>query len=172
MPEGNSPVVPLPMARECMLTILRPHVSHFFHARPQTMFNLTSIRHENRPTMTGFFDCPDYGTCLLEAAVYDGRFHFNGDPILSWAISNVVCHRDKNDNLFPNKERYENKIDPVTALLTALNRVMATAGNGEGSGVSVFDKCAKCPTICEGTVIGEKVIFDCGKHTTRFYPST
>jgi phage terminase large subunit-like protein len=61
----------------------------------------------------------------LEAAVYDGRFHFNGDPIMSWAISNVVCHLDKNDNLFPTKQTYENKIDPVTALLTALNRVMA-----------------------------------------------
>jgi phage terminase large subunit-like protein len=64
----------------------------------------------------------------LEAAVYDGRFHFDGDPILTWAISNVVCHRDKNDNLFPTKERPENKIDPATALLTALNRVMAQSG--------------------------------------------
>ena len=63
----------------------------------------------------------------LEAAVYDGRFHFGNDPILTWAMSNVVCHIDKNDNLFPNKERYDNKIDPVTALLTALNRVMANA---------------------------------------------
>jgi phage terminase large subunit-like protein len=62
---------------------------------------------------------------VLKAAVFDGRFHYNGDPILAWAISNVVCHRDKNDNLFPNKERFENKIDPATALLTALNRVMA-----------------------------------------------
>lgn len=64
----------------------------------------------------------------MEAAVYDGRFHHNGDPILTWAVSNVVCHVDKNDNLFPTKERFENKIDPVTALLSALNRVMA---NGE-----------------------------------------
>ena len=61
----------------------------------------------------------------LEAAVYDQRFHFNGDPILNWSISNVVCHLDKNDNLFPTKQRYENKIDPVTALLTGLNRVLA-----------------------------------------------
>lgn len=60
----------------------------------------------------------------LEAAVYDKRFHFNGDPILTWAVSNVVCHLDKNDNMFPTKERYENKIDPVTALLTALSRAM------------------------------------------------
>jgi phage terminase large subunit-like protein len=60
----------------------------------------------------------------LEAAVYDGRFHFDGDPLLTWSVSNVVCHLDKNDNYFPNKERYENKIDPITALLTALHRVM------------------------------------------------
>jgi phage terminase large subunit-like protein len=61
----------------------------------------------------------------VEAAVYDGRFHHNGDPVLEWAISNVVCHRDKNDNLFPTKERYENKIDPATALFTGMNRVMS-----------------------------------------------
>jgi phage terminase large subunit-like protein len=60
----------------------------------------------------------------LEAAVYDKRLHFDGDPVLTWAISNVVCHPDKNDNIFPNKEHQDNKIDPVVALLMAINRVM------------------------------------------------
>jgi phage terminase large subunit-like protein len=60
----------------------------------------------------------------LEAAVYDKRLHFDGDPVLTWAISNVVCHPDKNDNLFPNKEHQENKIDPVVALLMAINRTL------------------------------------------------
>ena len=73
----------------------------------------------------------------LEAAIYDGRFHFDGDPILIWAMSNVVCHLDKNDNLFPTKETYEKKIDPVTALLTALNRVMVT-DDGGGDAKFVF----------------------------------
>jgi phage terminase large subunit-like protein len=74
----------------------------------------------------------------LEASVYDGRFHFNGDPILTWAMSNVVCHLDKNDNLFPTKETYEKKIDPVTAILTGLNRVMATPdGGGEAKFVFI-----------------------------------
>lgn len=100
----------------------------------------------------------------LEAAVYDGRFHFNGDPILSWAVSNVVCHLDKNDNLFPTKERYENKIDPITALLTALNRVMATDSDQGGGGVSVFATCARCSEIVEGVMVNGKVVFDCGKH--------
>ena len=101
----------------------------------------------------------------LEAAVYDGRFHHNGDPVLTWAVSNVICHRDRNDNLFPNKERYENKIDPVTALLTGLNRVMAhDANSGAGSGISVFDSCQKCGEMCQGKMVAEQIVFDCGKH--------
>jgi phage terminase large subunit-like protein len=61
----------------------------------------------------------------LEAAVYDGRFHYDGDPVLEWAVSNVVGHRDRNDNIFPTKETAAKKIDPVTGLLNALNRVIA-----------------------------------------------
>ena len=100
----------------------------------------------------------------LEAAVYDGRFHFNGDPILTWAVSNVVCHRDRNDMLFPTKERHENKIDPVTALLTGLNRVIALEGDSSDSGCDVFGKCAQCAEIVQGRLVGEKVVYDCGKH--------
>lgn len=102
----------------------------------------------------------------LEAAVYDGRFHFDGDPVLTWAISNVICHRDRNDNLFPNKERYENKIDPVTALLTGLNRVMAQDGVGESGNISIFDNCSKCGAVCEGRIVNEQIVFDCGKHSS------
>jgi len=58
----------------------------------------------------------------LEALVLDGRFHFDGDPVLTWMVSNVVCHRDKKDNIYPNKERPENKIDGVISILMALNR--------------------------------------------------
>lgn len=102
----------------------------------------------------------------LEAAVYDGRFHFNGDPVMTWAVSNVICHIDKNDNFFPNKESYEKKIDPITALLTAINRVNAPdrEESGGSGGCSVFDKCAKCSEIVEGKLVGEKFVYDCGKH--------
>lgn len=103
----------------------------------------------------------------LEAAVYDGRFHFDGDPVLTWAVSNVICHRDKNDLMFPNKETYEKKIDPVTALLTALNRVMATGEvDGSGGGVSVFGECKKCGALCEGKTVKGSVVYDCGKHVS------
>lgn len=67
----------------------------------------------------------------IEGAVYDGRFHYDGDPILAWGFSNVVCHLDKNDNPFPNKQRAEAKIDPATALMTAMYRVISLNATGE-----------------------------------------
>jgi phage terminase large subunit-like protein len=100
----------------------------------------------------------------LEAAVYDGRFHFDGDPVLTWAISNVVAHADKNDNLFPNKERPENKIDPATALLTGLNRVMAQAmDTGEG-GIDCFAPCQRCGALAIGVETNGTFIFLCEEH--------
>lgn len=75
---------------------------------------------EMRPTVLNFSEPMKQ----LEALVLDGRFHHDGDPILSWAVSNVVCHYDKKDNIYPTKERNENKIDPLVALLMALGRVI------------------------------------------------
>lgn len=104
----------------------------------------------------------------LEAAVYDGRFHFNGDPILAWAMSNVVAHRDKNDNLFPNKERFENKIDPATALFTALSRVMVNASiDQSGGGVTAFGNCTKCGVLCIGKVVNQQMVYLCPQHEEK-----
>lgn len=61
----------------------------------------------------------------IEAAVRDGRFHYNGDRVLTWMFSNVTCHQDAKENIFPRKERVENKIDGVVALIMAMNRAMA-----------------------------------------------
>lgn len=72
----------------------------------------------------------------LEAVILDGRFHYDGNPILKWMFSNVVCTYDKKDNTFPNKERPENKIDGVVALIMAMNRWLAD----EGPVVSVYQK--------------------------------
>jgi phage terminase large subunit-like protein len=58
----------------------------------------------------------------LEALVLSGRFHHDGDPVLAWMVSNVVCHRDVKDNIYPRKERVENKIDGVVALIMSLGR--------------------------------------------------
>lgn len=60
-----------------------------------------------------------------EALVLQGRFHFDGDPVLAWGVSNVVCHRDAKDNIYPRKERDENKIDPAVAIIMALGRALS-----------------------------------------------
>jgi phage terminase large subunit-like protein len=60
----------------------------------------------------------------LEAAVISGRLKHDGNPAMSWMVSNVVCHRDAKDNIYPRKEREENKIDGVVAAISALNLIM------------------------------------------------
>lgn len=62
----------------------------------------------------------------LNAAAKARRLHHNGDPVLGWSMSNVLAKPDRNENVFPRKlENGRNKIDPVSALLNAMNRAMA-----------------------------------------------
>ncbi len=68
----------------------------------------------------------------LEAAVASGRFHHTGDPVLAWGVSNVTVRPDAKDNIFPRKDRPENKIDPAVALILAFKGAqhMAPADSG------------------------------------------
>lgn len=59
---------------------------------------------------------------LIAALVDAGRVHHDGDPVLAWCVSNVTVKPDANDNIFPRKERDENKIDAAFALILAFNR--------------------------------------------------
>jgi phage terminase large subunit-like protein len=70
----------------------------------------------------------------LEALVLEKRLHHNGDPVMAWMVSNVVCHRDAKDNIYPRKERPENKIDGVVALIMALGRAMQMGEQGDLEG--------------------------------------
>jgi phage terminase large subunit-like protein len=86
---------------------------------------------EVKPTVLAFSEPMK----TLEAWVLAGKFEHNGSPVLTWMVSNVVCHRDAKDNIYPRKERVENKIDGVVALLTAVNRYLASrGGNYYGGG--------------------------------------
>jgi phage terminase large subunit-like protein len=60
----------------------------------------------------------------LEAAITSGRFHYDGNPILTWNLSNVVAKIDAKDNIYPRKQRPENKIDGAVALIMAIGRFM------------------------------------------------
>ena len=50
-------------------------------------------------------------------------------------ISNVVCHTDAKDNIYPRKERPENKIDGPVASIMAMGRHLV-----DNSGTSFWDR--------------------------------
>ncbi len=60
----------------------------------------------------------------VEALIRDRKMRHDGDPVMTWAMSNVVAKLDRKDNIYPNKERPENKIDPFIALCAAMGRAM------------------------------------------------
>lgn len=60
----------------------------------------------------------------IEKLVYSKRMiHFN-DPVMKWAMSNVIASSDATDNIKPDKAKSTNKIDPVVAMITAHSRAM------------------------------------------------
>lgn len=70
----------------------------------------------------------------LEALVFDGRIQHDGNPCLTWMMGNVVAKVDAKDNIFPRKERYEQKIDGPVAMIIALS-----AAGAEQDDFSDFD---------------------------------
>lgn len=60
----------------------------------------------------------------LMKAVRSRRVQHDGCPVLAWAMSNVVGHFDVKDNVYPRKERPENKIDPAIAAIMAYGHAM------------------------------------------------
>lgn len=69
----------------------------------------------------------------LEAAIEAGRFHHDGNPIMTFCISNVIGkYLPGNDDVVrPVKESADNKIDGAVALIMAVK--MAMAGEKESS---------------------------------------
>ena len=82
---------------------------------------------EMRPTVLNFSEPMKE----LEARILSGRLKHNGCPVLTWMISNVVCHRDQKDNIYPRRERVENKIDGAVAAIMAIGRWMQQASQTE-----------------------------------------
>lgn len=75
----------------------------------------------------------------LQALVLSGKFKHDGDPVLAWMASNVVAHLDAKDNIYPRKERPENKIDGIVALIMAMGRAIVAE---EGGSVEDFARNA------------------------------
>lgn len=78
----------------------------------------------------------------LEALVLQRKLTHNGNPMMTWMISNVVCHTDAKDNIYPRKERDENKIDGPVAAIMALGRWIAGREQQQ-----VFDETYRLPAV-------------------------
>jgi phage terminase large subunit-like protein len=72
----------------------------------------------------------------LQALIADGRIHHNGDPVLAWALGNVTAKEDRNENVFPRKERAERKIDPAVATIVALGQALVS----EPAAASIYEE--------------------------------
>lgn len=81
---------------------------------------------EMRPTVLNFSEPMK----ILDGLIRAGKMKHNDDPVYSWMLSNVTAKIDKKDNVYPNKEGAENKIDGVVADLMALGRSVVGGNNG------------------------------------------
>lgn len=75
----------------------------------------------------------------LEAALAGGRFHHDGNPILTWCISNVIGKfiPGSDDVVRPTKGDKQSKIDGATALFNAMTRALLGA---QQSSESIYDE--------------------------------
>jgi phage terminase large subunit-like protein len=60
----------------------------------------------------------------FESAVKGGRVHHDGNPVLTWMASNVVAKLDAKDNIYPRKEKPEQKIDGIVATIMGVARAI------------------------------------------------
>ena len=61
------------------------------------------------------------------AAVIEQRFAYSGDPVFTWAASNIVVQLNHKGEIYPRKaggKNSHNKIDPMAALFTAWSQAM------------------------------------------------
>lgn len=77
---------------------------------------------EYRPTVENFSPAMKE----IDALVREGRFHHDGNPVLTWNIACVEVMEDYKGNIFPRKDRDnpQQKIDGLVALLMAMGRRM------------------------------------------------
>jgi len=75
-----------------------------------------------------------------EAMILRKDIEFNFDPVLMWMMGNVTGKLDKKDNIFPNKEKQENKIDGVISLIMCVNRLIWYRDNTKES---IYNKLAR-----------------------------
>lgn len=85
---------------------------------------------EIRPTVMNFSEPMKF----LDNAVQTGNFTHAANPVTEWMIANVVCHKDRKDNIYPIKESDAAKIDGAVAMIMAMARAMVCVPQEESDG--------------------------------------
>lgn len=70
---------------------------------------------EFRPTVLNFSEPMKE----IEAVMRERRIAHDGDPVMSWMLSNVVAREDAKENVYPRKDAPANKIDGAIAAISA-----------------------------------------------------
>lgn len=60
----------------------------------------------------------------VERLAVQGKLVHFGDPVLRWAVSNIVATADSNGNIKPDKSKTTQRIDPGAAMITAHSRAI------------------------------------------------
>jgi phage terminase large subunit-like protein len=79
---------------------------------------------------------------LFEAKIVERKVRSTGkpggpNPVLAWMVGNATKRSDANSNIAPDKKRSKDKIDGVSATVTALTRIVGRAS--ESSGRSMYE---------------------------------
>jgi phage terminase large subunit-like protein len=75
----------------------------------------------------------------VENLVLEKKLKFDGNPVMTWMVSNLVVKISKfNELRSPTKERAENKIDGPMAMLMALGRAVATIKTEPTPGIYIL----------------------------------
>jgi phage terminase large subunit-like protein len=75
-------------------------------------------------------------TRMWERAISGKKLSHDGNPVLSWAMSNTVIERDASENPRPSKRRSVERIDPVVASIIAV----AASLHDERQAASVYEE--------------------------------
>ena len=72
----------------------------------------------------------------FETAIHGSRVRHGGNPVMTWCVGNAAKKSDSNDNIAPDKKKAKDKIDGVSATVTALSRFVGTEPPKTGSYLS------------------------------------
>jgi phage terminase large subunit-like protein len=93
------------------------HAVQLAQALQQEGANIVEFRHTVANMSPAMYE--------LEAAVTSGRFHYDGNPMTTWMASNVIAKVDAKENIYPRKQKPQNKIDGIVAAIMGIGRVVA-----------------------------------------------